>query len=63
MTPAQSYDAMTDAEIVEFVRHRRPGLLWRAQNKPRCEMLRKWVIEELSKQPLFEPLEESTRHA
>jgi hypothetical protein len=63
MNPAQTYDAMTDEEIVEFVRHRRPGLLWRAQNKPRCEMLRKWIVDELAKRPLLEPLEETSRHA
>lgn len=57
MTAQQTYDAMTDAEIIEFVRLHRPGLLWRAKEKPRCEMIGKWIVDELKRQPLFKSLE------
>jgi hypothetical protein len=53
MTPAQTYDSMTDAELIEFVRERRPGLLSRVEYKPRCWMIREFVIRELERRPMF----------
>lgn len=61
MTPVQTYEAMSDAEIIEFVSERLPKILDRVEHKPRCYICREFILKELAARPLFEPLEE--RHA
>lgn len=57
MTPVQTYESMTDAELIEFVAGRLPKILDRVQHKPRCGLCREFIIKELAARPLLEPLE------
>lgn len=61
MTPLQTYDAMSDQELVDFVAAKLPGLLWRVEKKPRCAMCKPAIIKELGSNPLFKAIEEDQR--
>jgi hypothetical protein len=63
MTPVQTYDEMSDAEIIAFVADRLPSLEWRVDKKPRCFICREAILKELAARPLFEPLEGRPAHA
>lgn len=55
---AQTYHDMTDQQLIDFVAAKLPGLLWRIEKKPRCELCRQSIIEELGRNPLFRAIEE-----
>jgi hypothetical protein len=55
MTPAEkTYAAMSDDQIVAFVRANLPeSLLWRAEHRPKCSFIREAIIRELERRPLL----------
>jgi hypothetical protein len=58
MTPLQTYDSMTDQQLIDFVAAKMPAILWRIEKKPRCGICRPSIIEELGRNPLFRAIEE-----
>lgn len=51
MTPLEIYNAMTDAELIEFVAARWPQGLWRIQHMPRCLMCKETILDLIRSRP------------
>ena len=53
MTPIETYNAMTDAELIKFVAAKLPKLLWRIEKKPRCWLCKDAILDAIAKQGEF----------
>ncbi len=51
MTPLETYNAMSDEQLIEFVAARLPKILWRIQHAPRCLLCKESILDEIRNRP------------